>query len=58
MIRQCREVTAKGVTQVRELYAQGCIDQDGKFRLERCVGRYARKVASEANKPVSANRAA
>lgn len=58
MIPQCREVTANGVTHVRELYAQGCIDQNGKFRLERCVGRYGRKKASKEAKPVTVNRAA
>lgn len=58
MIRQCREATAKGVTHVRELYAQGRIDQNGKFRLERCVGRYGRKKAPREVKPVAVNRAA
>lgn len=58
MIRQCREVTARGVTHVRELYAQGYINQDGKFRLERCVGRYVHKTASRKVEPVAANRAA
>lgn len=58
MIRQCREVTARGVTHVRELCVQGCIDQNGKFRLERCVGRYGRKAVSREVKPVVENRAA
>lgn len=37
IIRQRREVTAMGITQVRELWAQGYIDQSGVFRLKRCV---------------------
>ena len=58
VIRQCREVTARGVTHVRELYAQGCIDQNGKFHLERCVGRYGRNEAPREINPLSASRAA
>lgn len=58
MIRQCREVTARGVTHVRELCAQGRIDQNGKFHLERCVGRYGRKAAPREVNPVAVNRAA
>lgn len=40
VIRLYREVTAKGRTYVRELYAKGYLEQDGAFRLTRCVGRY------------------
>lgn len=58
VIRQCREVTVKGVTHVRELYAQGHIDQSGQFRLERCVGRFGRKAPSETVNPVTAKCAA
>ena len=37
IIRQRREVTAMGITRVRELCAQGYIDQSGVFRLSRPI---------------------
>ena len=58
VIRQCREVTAMGVTRVRELYAQGHIDKNGVFRLERCVGRYGCKQTAKDIQNAQTNRAA
>lgn len=58
IIRQRREVTAMGITQVRELWAQGYIDQSGVFRLKRCVGRYGPEKPLKAANPVATNRAA
>lgn len=58
VIRQCREITARGVSYIRMLYAQGCLDQNGKFHLERCVGRYGPKTLSNREHSVTANRAA
>lgn len=58
IIRQRREVAAMGMTQVRELYAQGYIDQAGVFRLKRCVGRYGPKKPVKTANPVVTNRAA
>ena len=37
IIRQRREVTAMGITRVRELCAQGYIDQSGVFSPENAV---------------------
>lgn len=51
IIRQRREVTAMGITRVRELCAQGYIDQSGVFRLKRCVGRYGPKEPVQNGKP-------
>ena len=56
--RQRREVTAMGITRVRELCAQGYIDQSGVFRLKRCVGRYGPKEPCKTANPVITNRAA
>ena len=58
IIRQRREVTAMGITRVRELCAQGYIDQSGVFRLKRCVGRYGPKEPCKTANPVITNRAA
>ena len=58
IIRQRREVTAMGITLVRELCAQGYIDQSGVFRLKRCVGRYGPKEPCKTANPVITNRAA
>ena len=58
IIRQRREVTAMGITRVRELCAQGYIDQSGVFRLKRCVGRYGPKEPCKTANPVIPNRAA
>lgn len=58
IIRQRREVTAMGMTQIRELYAQGYIDQSGVFRLKRCVGRYGPKEPCKTANSVITNRAA
>ena len=51
IIRQRREVTAMGITRVRELCAQGYIDQSGVFRLKRCVGRIWAERAAQNGKP-------
>jgi hypothetical protein len=51
-------VTAMGITRVRELCAQGYIDQSGVFRLKRCVGRYGPKEPCKTANPVITNRAA
>ena len=58
IIRLSREVTAMGKTRVRELSAQGYIDQSGVFRLKRCVGRYGPKEPCKTANPVISNRAA
>ncbi|MFB2020716.1 hypothetical protein ACEVJL_04440 [Pseudoflavonifractor sp. P01025] len=47
-----------GVTRVRELYAQGHIDQNGVFRLERCVGRYGCEQTAKGIQNAQTNRAA
>lgn len=58
IIRQHREVTAMGKTRIRELWAQGYIDQSGVFHLKRCVGRYGVEKPSKAAKSVATSRAA
>ena len=59
VIRKRWEVTAKGKTYVRELYARGYLEQGGAFRLTRCVGRYGfGKPRNEAVNQTTAERAA
>ena len=59
MIRKRREITARGRTHVRELYAKGYLEQGGAFRLTRCAGRYGfEKPRNEAVGQTTADRAA
>ena len=58
VIRQYREVTAKGRTYVREFYAKGYLEQGGAFRLTHCVGRYGPQKPLKAVKQTDTNRAA
>ena len=59
VIRKFREVTARGRTYVRELYARGYLGQGGALHLTRCVGRYGfGKPRSKAVNQSTADRAA
>ena len=59
VIRKRREVTVRGRTYVRELYARGYLEQDGAFRLTRCAGRYGfGKPRNEAVNQTNTDRAA
>jgi hypothetical protein len=57
-IRQRREVTISGETQVREIYAQGHTDREGYFHLERCIGMYGPKKQPKKVTSAAPNRAA
>lgn len=57
-IRLCREVTVMGRTRVRELCAQGYVDQAGRFHLERCIGKYGPKTKLQSKRFAASSRAA